>query len=57
MSWKDAVDEVSDYFERARPVIENSEKTLQTTSKNLAEFLAVVTRSSACDPEQQLQLN
>jgi len=52
-----AIDEDSDYFERARSVIENSEKTLLTTSKNLAEFLAVVTRSSAYDLEPQLALD
>jgi len=52
-----AIDEDSDYFERARSVIEKSEKTLLTTSKNLAEFLAVVTRSSAYDLEPQLALD
>ena len=43
------IDQDSRFFVRARTILENSNYQLVTTSKNLSEFLAVVTRSSGYD--------
>ncbi len=40
------IDQDSQFFARARAILENSYYHLVTTSKNLSEFLAVATRSS-----------
>ena len=51
-----AIDEDSAFFQRARAIIESTDKTLMTSSKNLAEFLTVVTKSSAYNLDPRLAL-
>jgi len=41
-----SIDEDSRFFQRARKVFEYSDKALLTTTKNLAEFLSVVTKTN-----------
>ncbi|SHG44566.1 Predicted nucleic acid-binding protein, contains PIN domain [Fodinibius roseus] len=50
------IDQDSQFYSKARDVIENTKNQLFTTSKNLSEFLAVVTRSSGYDLEPDLAL-
>jgi len=52
-----SIDEDSRYFERARKVIENTDKVLTTTSKNLSEFLSVVTKTNGYDLEPTVALD
>ena len=40
------IDEDSEFFERARKIIDQEKNQLVTTSKNLVEFLAVTTKTS-----------
>jgi len=39
-----SIDEESKYFEKSQTIIQNTNLELYTTSKNLSEFLAVITR-------------
>ncbi len=50
------IDQDSAFFSRARSVLESSNIELFTTSKNLSEFLTVVTRSSGYDLDTALAL-
>jgi len=50
------IDEDSKFFTRSRNVLDNSEYQLITTSKNLTEFLAVVTRNTGYGLETELAL-
>lgn len=50
------IDQDSIYFERARQVLDESERQLVTTSKNLVEFLAVATKSTGYDLHTDLAL-
>ena len=43
------IDQDSVFYNRARQILDHSESDLVTTSKNLTEFLAVVTKSSGYD--------
>ena len=51
-----SIDEDSRFFSRARKVIDTTDKSLLTTSKNLAEFLSVITKSNGYDLNPQLAL-
>lgn len=50
------IDEDSQFFNQSRQILDHSENQLITTSKNLIEFLAVVTRSSGYDLETKVAL-
>lgn len=50
------IDEDSQFFNQSRQILDHSESQLVTTSKNLIEFLAVVTRSSGYDLETKIAL-
>lgn len=50
------IDEDSSFFKRARKVLEKEKHQLVTTSKNLIEFLAVTTRSSGYNLENNTAL-
>lgn len=50
------IDQDSQFFSKSRDVLESTGNQLFTTSKNLSEFLAVVTRSSGYDLETDLAL-
>lgn len=50
------IDEDSKFFARSRNVLDNSDYQLITTSKNILEFLAVVTRNSGYDLKTELAL-
>jgi len=39
-----SIDEKSEYFSKSRDFLSNSNNNLFTTSKNLSEFLTVITR-------------
>lgn len=51
------IDQDSKFFSKAREVLESRDNQLITTSKNLSEFLAVVTRSSGYDLKTDLALD
>ena len=51
------IDQDSKFFYQSRHVLEHSDHGLVTTSKNLLEFLAVVTRSSGCNLKTDLALD
>ncbi|NBC64182.1 MAG: PIN domain-containing protein [Bacteroidetes bacterium] len=51
------IDEDSNFFKRARKILDQKENQLVTTSKNLVEFLSVVTRSSGYDLSNDVALN
>ncbi|MGM0506065.1 MAG: type II toxin-antitoxin system VapC family toxin [Bacteroidota bacterium] len=40
------IDQDSQFFERARNILDSSKQELTTTSKNISEFLAVVTKAN-----------
>ncbi len=50
------IDQDSQFFSRARDILESTDNQLFSTSKNLSEFLAVVTRSSGYDLNIELAL-
>lgn len=50
------IDQDSQFFAKARDVLESTDNQLFTTSKNLSEFLAVVTRSSGYELKTDLAL-
>ncbi|MFH5834233.1 type II toxin-antitoxin system VapC family toxin [Halalkalibaculum sp. DA3122] len=50
------IDQDSRFFHQARNILDGSDHQLVTTSKNLLEFLAVVTRSSGYDLKTELAL-
>lgn len=50
------IDQDSQFFYQSRQILDHSESQLVTTSKNLIEFLAVVTRSSGYDLETKVAL-
>lgn len=50
------IDEDSKFFSRSRNVLDNAEHQLITTSKNLIEFLTVVTRNSGYGLKTELGL-
>ncbi len=50
------IDQDSKFFKRSRNVLDHSNEQLVTTSKNILEFLAVVTRKSGYDLETDLAL-
>lgn len=50
------IDQESRYFDVARRVLNQSDMKLVTTSKNLVEFLTVVTRSSGYGLAQEVAL-
>jgi len=50
------IDQDSQFFNKSRQILDHSEKQLVTSSKNLIEFLAVVTRSSGYDLETKVAL-
>ncbi|MEX2403922.1 MAG: PIN domain-containing protein [Balneolales bacterium] len=43
------IDQDSEFFNQSRQILDHSESELVASSKNLIEFLAVVTRSSGYD--------
>ncbi|MCH8569040.1 MAG: PIN domain-containing protein [Balneolales bacterium] len=49
-------DEESTFFEKARKILEQEKYQLVTTSKNLIEFLAVTTKSSGYNLENNIAL-
>lgn len=51
-----SIDEDSQFFNRARKVIDSTDKYLLTTSKNLAEFLSVITKPNGYDLDPHLAL-
>lgn len=51
------IDQDSEFFSRSRNILDNSDNQLVTTSKNLLEFLAVVTRKSGYDLTTDLALD
>jgi len=50
------IDQDSQFFSTAREILESTDNQLFTTSKNLSEFLTVVTRSSGYDLNTDLAL-
>jgi len=50
------IDQDSQFFSTAREILESTDSQLFTTSKNLSEFLTVVTRSSGYDLNTDLAL-
>jgi len=50
------IDQESKFFEQSRNILDHSNRQLVTTSKNLLEFLSVVTRSSGYDLPTDLAL-
>ncbi|MDZ7693708.1 MAG: PIN domain-containing protein [Balneolaceae bacterium] len=50
------IDQDSKFFSRSRNILDGSAYQLVTTSKNLLEFLAVVTRNSGYDLKTELAL-
>lgn len=50
------IDEDSKFFAQSRNILDSSEYQLITTSKNLLEFLAVVTRNTGYDLKIELAL-
>jgi len=50
------IDEDSSFFKRARKILEQEKYQLVTTSKNLIEFLAVTTKSSGYNLENNTAL-
>lgn len=50
------IDQDSTFFQRSRNILDGSDHQLVTTSKNLLEFLAVVTRNSGYDLKTELAL-
>lgn len=50
------IDEDSKYYDQAKRILDQREKQLVTTSKNLIEFLAVVTKSSGYNLNFELAL-
>ena len=51
-----SIDEDFQFFNRARKVIDSTDKYLLTTSKNLAEFLSVITKPNGYDLDPHLAL-
>ena len=51
------IDQDSKFFSQSRNILEHPDKHLVTTSKNLFEFLAVVTRKSGYDLPADLALD
>lgn len=52
-----AIDEDSQFYATSRSVLQQKNKTLFTTSKNLTEFLTVITRSSGYGLSSEIALN
>ena len=52
-----AIDEDSQFYTASRSVLQQKNKTLFTTSKNLTEFLTVITRSSGYGLSSEIALN
>ena len=50
------IDEDSKYFDQAKQILDQTGKQLVTTSKNLIEFLTVVTKSSGYNLNSELAL-
>jgi len=50
------IDQDSKFFHQSRNILDGSDHQLVTTSKNLLEFLAVVTRNSGYDLKTELAL-
>ncbi|WP_340104734.1 type II toxin-antitoxin system VapC family toxin [Rhodohalobacter sp. 8-1] len=50
------IDEDSKYYGQARQILDQREKQLITTSKNLIEFLTVITKSSGYNLNSELAL-
>jgi predicted nucleic acid-binding protein len=50
------IDEDSKFYDQAKKILDQSDKQLVTTSKNLVEFLAVVTKSSGYNLNPELAL-
>ena len=51
------IDEDSAFYERSRKILEQEEQQIVTTSKNLVEFLTVVTKSSGYNLDTKVALN
>lgn len=51
-----AIDEDSKYYDQAKKVLDQNSNQLVTTSKNLIEFLTVVTKSSGYNLDSELAL-
>jgi predicted nucleic acid-binding protein len=52
-----AIDEDSQFYATSRSVLQKKDKTLFTTSKNITEFLTVMTRSSGYGLSTETALN
>lgn len=50
------IDEDSKYYDQAKKILDQRDKQLVTTSKNLIEFLTVVTKSSGYNLNSELAL-
>lgn len=50
------IDEDSKYYDQAKRILDQRDKELATTSKNLIEFLTVVTKSSGYNLNSELAL-